>query len=84
MVAGRTRDRQARDAVCGGACRRAAAARGGALSAEARAQLCVLLMHPNLYASAEALADPVYLDRGVLDGLRVRVLHARAARLGTG
>jgi hypothetical protein len=49
------------------------------LPAAARAPLCVLLMHPNLYASAEALADPVYLDLGTLDGLRVRVLQPRRA-----
>jgi hypothetical protein len=49
------------------------------LPAGARADLCVLLMHPNLYASAEALADPVYLDLGTLDGLRVRVLQPRRA-----
>jgi hypothetical protein len=49
------------------------------LPPDARARLCVLLMHPSLYASAEALADPVYLDLGTLDGLRVRVLQPRRA-----
>ncbi len=51
----------------------------GQMPVEARAQLCVLLMHPNLYANAEALADPVYFDLGALDGLRVRVLQPRRA-----
>lgn len=52
--------------------------RGAArLEASRRARLCVLLMHPNLYASAEALADADYLALGRLDGLRVRVLQPR-------
>ncbi len=42
-----------------------------------RQQLCVLLMYPNLYKSAEALAEPDYLEVGVLSGLRVRVLQPR-------
>ena len=49
------------------------------LPSRMRTQLCVLLMHPNLYASAEALADPVYLDLGTLDGVQVRVLQPRRA-----
>ncbi len=47
------------------------------LDAARRGRLCVLLMHPNLYVSAEALADAAYLDPGRLDGLRVRVLQPR-------
>lgn len=47
------------------------------LDAARRGRLCVLLMYPNLYASAEALADAAYLDLGRLDGLRVRVLQPR-------
>lgn len=42
-----------------------------------RAQLCMLLMYPNLYRSAEALAEADYLDVGRLDGLRVRVIQPR-------
>lgn len=42
-----------------------------------RARLRVLLMHPNLYTSAEPLAAPDYLDLGDLSGLRVRVLQPR-------
>lgn len=42
-----------------------------------RGRLCLLLMHPNLYASAEALADAAYVDPGRLDGLRVRILQPR-------
>lgn len=49
------------------------------LEPAARAELCALLMHPNLYASAEALADPTYLELGALDGLRVRILQPRRA-----
>ncbi|MEW6119918.1 MAG: hypothetical protein AB1593_07505 [Pseudomonadota bacterium] len=47
------------------------------LEAPRRHRLCVLLMYPNLYASAEALADADYLDVGRLDGLRIRVLQPR-------
>ncbi len=47
------------------------------LDAAQRGRLCVMLMYPNLYASAEALADADYLDVGRLDGLRVRVLQPR-------
>lgn len=47
------------------------------LDAARRARLCVLLMYPNLYASADALADAAYLDPGRLDGMRVRVLQPR-------
>lgn len=42
-----------------------------------RARLCVLLMHPNLYAVAEPLAEPGYLDMGDLSGLRMRLLQPR-------
>lgn len=42
-----------------------------------RTRLRVLLMHPNLYTSAEPLAEPDYLDLGDLSGLRVRVLQPR-------
>ncbi|MCA1977765.1 MAG: hypothetical protein LDL19_00870 [Thiobacillus sp.] len=45
------------------------------LDAARRGRLCVVLMHPNLYASAEALSDASYLAPGRLDGLRVRVLQ---------
>lgn len=44
-----------------------------------RAEVCVLLMHPNLYATAEALTDPAFVELGDLDGLRVRVLQPRRA-----
>lgn len=47
------------------------------LDAAQRSRLCVILMYPNLYASAEALADADYLDVGRLDALRVRVLQPR-------
>ena len=47
------------------------------LGAAQRGRLCVMLMYPNLYASAEALADADYLDVGRIDGLRVRVLQPR-------
>ena len=42
-----------------------------------RSQLCVVLMHPNLYTTAEPLAAPEYLDLGDLSGLHVRVLQPR-------
>jgi len=42
-----------------------------------RARLCMLLMYPNLYASAEARDEIEYLDVGRLDGLRARVLQPR-------
>lgn len=42
-----------------------------------RARLCVLLMHPNLYAVAEPLAEPGYLEMGDLSGLRMRLLQPR-------
>lgn len=42
-----------------------------------RARLCVLLMHPNLYAVTEPLAEPGYLGVGDLSGLRVRLLQPR-------
>jgi hypothetical protein len=42
-----------------------------------RARLCVMLMHPNLYTTAEPLDAPTYLDLGDLSGLRVRVLQPR-------
>lgn len=42
-----------------------------------RGRLCLLLMAPNLYASAEALAAPEYLETGPLEGLRTRVLQPR-------
>mgnify|MGYP006946521883 CR=1 FL=1 len=47
------------------------------LDAAQRSRLCVMLMYPNLYASAEALADADYLETGRLDGLRIRVLQPR-------
>lgn len=52
--------------------------RGAALlTPEQRRRLHVVLMYPNLYSSAEAMAEPDYLDVGRLDGLRVRVLQPR-------
>lgn len=42
-----------------------------------RARLAVLLMYPNLYTSAEPLAEPEYLNVGRLNGLCVRVLQPR-------
>lgn len=42
-----------------------------------RRQLCVVLMHPNLYTMAEPLGEPDYLDAGDLSGLRMRVLQPR-------
>jgi hypothetical protein len=42
-----------------------------------RDRLCLLLMYPNLYTSAEPLAEPDYLDFGSLSGLRVKVLQPR-------
>jgi hypothetical protein len=42
-----------------------------------RQALCVLLMYPNLYRAAEALAEPDYLAIGSLAGLPVRVLQPR-------
>lgn len=47
------------------------------LEPEQRTRLCVLLMHPNLYAVTEPLAEPGYLDMGDLSGLRVRLLQPR-------
>lgn len=42
-----------------------------------RKRLGMVLMYPNLYTVAEALAAPDYLDLGPLNGLRVRVLQPR-------
>lgn len=42
-----------------------------------RGRLCLLLMAPNLYASATVLSAPEYLEVGPLDGLRARVLQPR-------
>ena len=47
------------------------------LEAERRSRLCVVLMHPNLYTTAEPLDEPAYLDLGDLSGVRVRVLQPR-------
>ncbi|OYW15446.1 MAG: hypothetical protein B7Z46_00315 [Hydrogenophilales bacterium 12-64-6] len=47
------------------------------LESERRNRLCVVLMHPNLYTTAEPLDEPAYLDLGDLSGLRVRVLQPR-------
>lgn len=47
------------------------------LGPEPRSRLCVMLMHPNLYTTAEPLDEPAYLDLGKLSGLRVRVLQPR-------
>ncbi|ODU88707.1 MAG: hypothetical protein BGO61_14190 [Thiobacillus sp. 65-69] len=47
------------------------------LDAGERARLCMLLMYPNLYASAEALDEADYLDVGRLERLRVRILQPR-------
>lgn len=47
------------------------------LQAAERQQLCVLLMHPNLYTVAEPLAAPDFLEVGSLSGLQVRVLQPR-------
>ncbi len=47
------------------------------LGPEPRSRLCVMLMHPNLYTTAEPLDEPAYLDLGDLSGLRVRVLQPR-------
>ncbi len=48
-----------------------------ALEPAQRSRLCVVLMHPNLYTTAEPLAEPGYLDLGDLSGVRVRVLQPR-------
>ncbi len=48
-----------------------------ALQPAERQGLRVMLMHPNLYAVAEPLAAPDYLDLGILTGLQVRVLQPR-------
>lgn len=48
-----------------------------ALARAERQALCVMLMHPNLYSTAEPLAEPDYLDPGSLAGLRVLVLQPR-------
>jgi len=42
-----------------------------------RQRLCVLLLYPNLYMTAEPLAAPDYLDLETLAGLRVHVLQPR-------
>jgi hypothetical protein len=42
-----------------------------------RQRMCVMLLYPNLYATAQPLAEPAYLDVGDLRGLRVRVLQPR-------
>ena len=42
-----------------------------------RKRLQVVLMYPNLYASAEAMSEPDYLALGSLSGLAVRVLQPR-------
>lgn len=42
-----------------------------------RQRLCVVLMYPNLYMTAEPLAAPDYLDLGTLADLQVRVLQPR-------
>jgi len=47
------------------------------LEPERRSRLSVMLMHPNLYTTAEPLDEPAYLDLGDLSGLRVRVLQPR-------
>lgn len=47
------------------------------LAPEARSRLCLVLMYPNLYASAEALADADYLDTGRIDALSIRLLQPR-------
>lgn len=44
-----------------------------------RQRMCVLLMHPNLYAVADPLAAPNYLELGSLTGAQVRVLQPRRA-----
>ena len=44
-----------------------------------RQGMCVLLMHPNLYAVADPLAAPSYLELGDLTGVQVRVLQPRRA-----
>jgi hypothetical protein len=48
-----------------------------ALAPGERQNLCVMLMYPNLYAVAQPLAAPDFLDLGDLAGLRVRVLQPR-------
>ncbi len=48
-----------------------------ALSAGARSQLCVALLYPNLYANAEPLDEPAYLDLGRLDKSRVLILQPK-------
>lgn len=47
------------------------------LDAGRRSRICVLLMYPNLYESAEALADADYLDTGRLDALTIRLIQPR-------
>lgn len=48
-----------------------------ALAPGERQNLCVMLMYPNLYAVAQPLAAPDFLDLGDLAGLQVRVLQPR-------
>jgi hypothetical protein len=48
-----------------------------ALAPGERQNLCVMLMSPNLYAAAQPLAAPDFLDLGDLAGLQVRVLQPR-------
>ncbi len=42
-----------------------------------RRRLCLLLMYPNLYQSADALADANYLQTGRIEGLSIRLLQPR-------
>lgn len=47
------------------------------LPADERSRLCVALFYPNLYANAEPLDEPAYLDLGRLDGGHVLLLQPK-------
>jgi hypothetical protein len=47
------------------------------LTASERSQLCVALLYPNLYASADPLDEPAYLELGKLEGGQILLLQPR-------
>jgi hypothetical protein len=47
------------------------------LSPGERSQLCVALLYPNLYASADPLDEPAYLELGRIEGGRILLLQPR-------
>ncbi|MEQ1592481.1 MAG: hypothetical protein ABL892_08835 [Thiobacillaceae bacterium] len=47
----------------------------GTLPDRERAKVCVVLLYPNLYASADPLDAPIYLSMGHQDGLQVLILQ---------